>query len=157
MAEEKTLKDILYAGVFFDEETSSELYKYITPEFKKNTGYMPVANLHITTGYGGDMSITTLEQSLKDNGFPARATISTIGVSDKCIALGIDKFKLERCHEREDGWMDWKVLHSDNEHIHITLAVANGGKPVESNDITDWQEIPELEVYGKIKLIFKRK
>jgi hypothetical protein len=35
---------------------------------------------------------------------------------------------------------------------HITLAVAPGGKPVQSNFIKDWQDVEEgLVLYGYVK------
>lgn len=43
------------------------------------------------------------------------------------------------------------TVQSDNKVPHITLAVNNGGKPVESNEITNWVDIIPFVVYGEVQ------
>jgi hypothetical protein len=48
----------------------------------------------------------------------------SLGISDKAIAIRVIGF------------------HSENAIPHITVAVGNGGKPVDSNKIKSWMKIP---------------
>jgi len=41
---------------------------------------------------------------------------------------------------------------SCNKVPHVTIAVAKGAKPVESNQIADWREIPPFTIRGKIEI-----
>lgn len=63
--------------------------------------------------------------------------IDSIGVSDRAIAFGVGNVKTQ------------------NEHSHITVAVAPGAKPVESNNIINWKEIGGFFVRATVG-VFKR-
>lgn len=41
---------------------------------------------------------------------------------------------------------------STNKVPHVTVAVAKGARPVESNQITEWQEIEPFQISGKIEI-----
>lgn len=41
---------------------------------------------------------------------------------------------------------------SANKTPHLTIAVAKGAKPVESNQITDWREIQPFTIRGKVEV-----
>ena len=62
--------------------------------------------------------------------------VESIAANDKVIAVGI---KTE--------------APSLNKYKHITIAVnvANGGKPVMSNNLTDWHPIETLILYGTVE------
>ena len=65
-----------------------------------------------------------------------RIKATEIGVSDMAIAVKVEGY------------------HSDNNIPHITIAVnvANGGKPVMSNKITNWQTLDKpIELSGVIE------
>lgn len=67
--------------------------------------------------------------------------IVSIGHSDRAIAFGIKADKIP----------------SANKHKHITLAVAPGAKPVESNYIQNWIEIEQaIPIKGIMKIIYKK-
>lgn len=65
--------------------------------------------------------------------------ISSIGISEDAIAFGVSNYKTQ------------------NEHSHITIAVAPGSKPVKSNEIKNWTPIIGFYVTGKIGKISKKK
>ena len=73
----------------------------------------------------------SLEELLKHTIF---THIINIGKSDKAIALQVG-------------------IPSTNEITHITLAVAPGAKPVESNNITNWKPVTGLEIEGDLEKI----
>ena len=65
--------------------------------------------------------------------------ITSIGISEEAIAFGVSNYKTQ------------------NEHSHITIAVAPGSKPVKSNEIKEWTPILGFYVTGKIGKISKKK
>ena len=65
--------------------------------------------------------------------------ITSIGISDEAIAFGVNNYKTQ------------------NEHSHITIAVAPGSKPVKSNKIKEWLPIDGFYVTGTIDRITKKK
>jgi hypothetical protein len=65
-------------------------------------------------------------------------SVSSIGISEEAIAFGVDNYQTQ------------------NEHSHITIAVAPGSKPVRSNNITEWLPIDSFNVTGKINKIVRR-
>lgn len=151
----KKLSDILYVGIFFWHWSKSnkhitKLKSYIPEEFKKLKGYKEIEALHVTTGFGMNMSLEVLKQALRYEGQILDVTISSIGVSDKCIALGVSKMEIFD----EGLWMSFPII-SDNKHMHITLATANGGKPVESSNITNWVPIEEFTLEGIYNILYK--
>lgn len=84
--------------------------------------------------------------SLKDKlGLKYRMVIDAWGVHDKnkCIAVRISK------EEYSAGTL------SKNKVPHITVAVNReiGGKPVNSNEITQWNSIDKFAVWGTLKEI----
>jgi len=62
--------------------------------------------------------------------------IHAIGISDRAVALRVVT-----------------DVHSAKEIKHITLAVAPGAKPVESNQITHWERIPYETVFGVVTAV----
>ena len=64
--------------------------------------------------------------------------VNSIGISEEAIAFRVDNYKTQ------------------NEHSHITIAVAPGSKPVKSNEITDWFPIDGFYVTGRIDKIVRR-
>ena len=65
--------------------------------------------------------------------------ITSIGISEEAIAFGVSNYKTQ------------------NEHSHITIAVAPGSKPVKSNEIKNWTPIIGFYATGKIGKISKKK
>lgn len=65
--------------------------------------------------------------------------IVSIGISEEAIAFAVGNYATQ------------------NEHSHITIAVAPGSKPVKSNEIKNWTPIIGFYVTGKIGKISKNK
>ena len=65
-------------------------------------------------------------------------TVTELGLSDMAMAVKVEGYP------------------SNNAIPHITIAVnPNGGKPVMSNDITEWTKINPFKVVGKVTEIKK--
>ena len=72
---------------------------------------------------------------IKYLGLPVRLNVEDYAINDKVLAAGVSGF------------------YSQNAKQHITIAVnrAGGGKPMMSNELTDWQKINQpLALVGKV-------
>ena len=129
----------IYYGVFFDDSAKrfllNEAKKYITiPEDWTNYCH------HMTIVYNNG---TEEAQAIADKYEPiafetTRLHVESIGVSDRAIAFGV----------KTD-------LAITNKKPHVTIAVAPGAKPVESNYITEWKQIQSFDVEGTIQMVKK--
>lgn len=129
----------LYASVVLDDNSRKELLKSVTkfiPEGWKVIGH------HMTIYYGKESIIKNevpelidkVTQDIKNN-VTADIKVIGIGLSDKAIAVKVEGYP------------------SKNEIPHITIAVneAEGGKPVMSNNITNWFGYGgDLNLSGKV-------
>ena len=146
---DKTLKDILYMGVFFQAPEVEELMKYVPESFKVREGYKEIAEPHVTTGFGGNTSINVLKQALTcDTPYCVKVRVTALGISETNVALEVQYMIYE------DG-LDMHRLYSDNAIMHITLATANDGKPVDSNKIDFWQAIEPFNTVGTYVIKYK--
>ena len=131
----------IYFGVFISEQSK-----------KLNMNALHRAGVTIPEGwkmYNHHMTIafnnrTEKAQSLfnhyqEDFGKTVGLTINGIGVSDDAIAV-----RVEFEHP------------SANEITHITIATPPDGKPVNSNNITEWIDIPRYTVVGTMTYFGKR-
>ena len=124
-----------YYGVFFDDSAKrfllNEAKKYITiPEDWTNYCH------HMTIVYNNG---TEEAQAVAEKYEPivfntAKLKVEKIGVSDRAVAFGVST--------------DLDIV---NKLPHVTIAVAPGAKPVESNYITNWKDIPPFYVEGTIQ------
>lgn len=87
-----------------------------------------------------------LDLALEDNRVKANLNITHIGISDKAIAfkVSIQDSEFDMCS---------LALLCANEIPHITICTSNNGKPVDSNNITEWRK---LDKSIKIETILKR-
>jgi len=116
---ESNMQKISYSAIVLTEADQSKLksmFKDQTPD-----GWTVYAH-HMTINMG-----ELQPQQKPDLGKSVVLTCTHIGTSDKCIAL------------RVSGYF------STNQTPHITLCVntMNGGKPVDSNKITNWQTLSQ--------------
>lgn len=110
-------KRVLYSGVVLD---AKSVHSLVTKFSNSAPWKWKVLAHHMTICLG------ELPAILKDSvGEIVELKVLSIGTSDKVVAFGVDGF------------------YSDNQKPHITFAIdhANGAKPKESNDITDWKEL----------------
>ena len=134
------MKDWTYYGVFFSQQTKNFLIERAKdivdiPEDWKLYGD------HMTIVYndgieGKEEKANALDKYL---GKYQQLRITSIGISDEAIAFAVGNYATQ------------------NEHSHITIAVAPGSKPVKSNEIKEWTPILGFYVKGKIGKITKRK
>lgn len=137
------MDDYEYYGLFLTQESKDKLAKWLffngySPEselMKKRTGWYldhctllhrsqltwDNSNLH-------DFLIDKLHEDFE-------IKIIGIGISDKAMAFKVNIFPLV----------------SVNKIPHITICTSNGGKPVDSNYITEWKDIEPITVEVKLE------
>lgn len=86
-----------------------------------------------------------LDYLLENNIVEANVMITAIGISEKAMAFRVVILN------NSSGIYDYEICA--NEIPHITICTFNGGKPVDSNMITDWHDLDEPII---IKTILKR-
>jgi len=111
------MSNVSYSAVVLDERSRKRLIKKfnsIIPE-----GWTVIAH-HMTINLG-----EINPEYEKYLGMPIRLTVDDIAVNDKVMAVGVSGF------------------YSQNAKPHITLAVnkSAGGKPMMSNNLTNWKKI----------------
>lgn len=111
-------RKVLYSAVVLDDKSRSKLLVALNHRIPK--GWEIICH-HMTIIFGKGLP----EDMAEDLGKKVNLFASEIGVSDKAIAVKVDGYK------------------TTNEIAHITLAVnrAEGGKPFDSNAITQWESL----------------
>lgn len=132
-------KDWIYYGAFLDEAAKRNLLDFVKKYVGINENWRVYCD-HMTIIYN-DGSENAAEWANNIQGMVGNMThliVTHIGVSDRCIAVKVSGFA------------------SNNVNPHITVAVAPGAKPVESNDIANWYVAPEeLGLTAKINVVWK--
>ncbi len=121
-------KKVSYSGVILNEESRKLLKKYIPhPKDWEFIGH------HMTINMG---PLKEESKPLLDQ--PFDLLVTHIGQTDKVVAVKVES-----------------EIKTQNKIPHITIAVnrMEGGKPVMSNDITEWSPIYPFEVEGKVEEI----
>lgn len=133
------MENWVYYGVFFSTDTKRFLI-----ERAKDIVDIPkdwkVYGDHMTIIFNDGTEEKNNQAKVLDNvlGWKQNLRIVSIGISEEAIAFGISNYKTQ------------------NEHSHITIAVAPGSKPVKSNEIKNWTPILGFYVTGKIGKISKK-
>lgn len=121
-------KSWLYYGVFFSDKTKKAILNYAQTWLSDHGFYLPdnwkTYCDHMTLVFNDGSEKAQEDANFYENVFPMLGTVVSlmvthIGISDRAIALEVD-------------------YQTSNKHSHITVAVAPGAKPVESNNITNW-------------------
>lgn len=133
-----------YFGLFLDTNTKNKLMNILTDNIDYNIA-LNVADkifidhctlLHVSQLHGNSEVFNDLNNKLGEN---IQIKIEGIGISDKAMAF---KVVLP------------KNVYSINKTPHITICTFNGGKPVESNNITKWFLLEEpIQVKTTLKKI----
>jgi hypothetical protein len=108
------MDNILYSAVVLDADSHGKLAHFGVPGWKTFCH-------HMTIVFGSG-----LPSHLRDDlGKVVTITATHIGRSDKAVAVRVSGF------------------HSNNDIPHVTVAVNfdGGGRPVDSNSITDWKPL----------------
>ena len=119
-----TRERIAYAGVILDEDTSEQLlarFESEIPEFWTQYAH------HMTVSLGKSIP------NQADLGKEVTLTVTAVGKSDDAIAVAVSGYP------------------SRNTIPHITLAVPPGGKPFNSNKITDWHSVEPFAIHGQLQ------
>lgn len=114
----KNKPKILYSAVVLDDASRSKLFTALANKIPKD--WEPIAH-HMTIIFGKGLP----DEMKEDNGKKVNLMATEIGMTDKVIAVKVIGYP------------------STNAIPHITLAVnvADGGKPVMSNDIVNWVKL----------------
>lgn len=139
------MKNFEYIGLFLTEESKAELKTWLInsnyqPEIlKSEKEYLDHCTLLHRPQRGEDTYL--IEEDLKFMSSVQvknmRLEINGIGISDKAMAF--------RCNLSEELCA--------NKVPHITICTFNGGKPVDSNNITEWRNINPIMVKGVLKKV----
>jgi len=135
-----------YYGVFFTDKQKASLAKKANAILQEMNVTVPFN----WTGYCDHMTIVYNNKSKEREVFANTLNgqigqeyslhIGSIGVSDRAIAFGVDNFETQ------------------NRQAHITAFVAPGARPVESNDITNWQPLAKgFTIKGKLNVVYKKR
>lgn len=117
-------KKVLYSAVVLDELSRNMLFRVFSeyiPEDWKKIGH------HMTIAFGKGVD------NEEDLGKEIELVVTEIGASDMAIAVKVEGYP------------------SKNAIPHVTLAInPDGGKPVMSNQITDWEPVGQLKIRGTV-------
>jgi predicted kinase len=120
--------NILYSAVVLDEKSRSLLLDRFSKYIPE--GWKTIAH-HMTIAFGKSAN-------KEDLGKEVELMTKRLGKSDMAIAVEVEGYP------------------SNNAIPHVTLAVnPNGGKPVMSNQITDWKPTERLKIRGTVTNIEK--
>ena len=121
----------IYFGVFLDDESRERLLsKFDIPE-----GWREYAD-HMTIVFNNksEEAEKFAEMCMASLGEPVTLTVTHVGITDKTLAVRVTGCK------------------SNNKTPHITVSVSPIGKPVDSNNITNWEKIDEFTVSGTVEM-----
>ena len=121
--------NVLYSAVVLNDNSKCDLLNRLEGQIPE--GWNIIAH-HMTIVFG--KPVPNQEDLNKD----VTLTVTELGLSDMAMAVKVEGYP------------------SNNAIPHITIAVnPNGGKPVMSNDITEWTKINPFKVVGKVTEIKK--
>lgn len=132
------MKNWIYYGVFFSEKSQEALLNFakqyvgIPDDWKLFCHHMTI--IFNDKSEEKQKMAEALDEFL---GNSQSLMITSIGVSDRAIALGVEDYVTQ------------------NKRSHITIATAPGAKPVESNDIVNWYKTDTFYITGKLDVFTK--
>lgn len=129
-----------YFGLFLDTDTKNRLMDILTDNIDYNIA-LNVADkifidhctlLHVSQLHGNSEIYNYLKGYV---GEKFQIVINGVGISDKAMAFRVDE----------------KSVVCVNDIPHITIATFRGGKPVDSNEITNWKDIEPIIITVKLE------
>lgn len=129
-----------YFGLFLDTDTKNRLMDMLTDNIDYNIA-LNVADkifidhctlLHVSQLHGNSEIYNYLKGYV---GEKFQIVINGVGISDKAMAFRVDE----------------KSVVCVNDIPHITIATFRGGKPVDSNEITNWKDIEPIIITVKLE------
>ena len=127
----------IYYGAFLEEAAKNNLLEYVKRYLSVPEDWKVYCD-HMTIIYNdGSENAASWAHNIDELvGSIAHLIVTHVGTSDRCIAVKVSGFS------------------SNNANPHITVAVAPGAKPVESNDITNWYTVPDgIGLTAKINVV----
>jgi hypothetical protein len=134
-------KQVLYIALELTEDSQNKLKEWFSEQmlniqairtnWKEYTTYCH----HMTIAFYTEMTQKTYTWCVSHDAEKFKITAKELGISDKAIAVKVDTLCL-----------------SENSLKHVTLATnkETNGKPVDSNYITEWQNIEPFELEGVV-------
>lgn len=132
-----------YFGLFLDEETKKGLLDVFLTYLEEGNSIGYLINkiyldhctlLHVSQLHGNSEIYNYLNDRI---GEKYEIVINGIGISDKAVAFRVAEYSVVCV----------------NEIPHITIATFNGGKPVDSNNITEWKDIEPIIIKTTLKKV----
>lgn len=129
-----------YFGLFLDTDTKNRLMDILTDNIDYNIA-LNVADrifidhctlLHVSQLHGNSEIYNYLKGYV---GEEFQIVINGVGISSKAMAFRVDK----------------KSVVCVNDIPHITIATFREGKPVDSNEITNWKSIEPIIITVKLE------
>lgn len=129
-----------YFGLFLDADTKNRLMDMLTDNIDYNVA-LNVADkifidhctlLHVSQLHGNSEIYNYLKGYV---GEKFQIVINGVGISDKAMAFRVDE----------------KSVVCANDIPHITIATFRGGKPVDSNEITNWKAFGPIIIGVELK------
>jgi hypothetical protein len=136
----------MYTAIVLNEDSRSKLISFCEPAKGYPKGWEIIAH-HVTLYMG---NIRQEDHLLLNHLFSINVT--HIAANDLVMAVKVDNGFFSTTSPLAGP------IRSDNKIAHITLAVdrANGGKPVMSNNLKDWKNLPygltNIQLYGRLKV-----
>ena len=130
----------IYYGAFLEESAKRNLLEYVKNFVDIQEDWKIYCD-HMTIIYNDGSENAAMWSENMDSllGSAVHLIVTHIGTSDRCIAVKVSGFS------------------SNNVNPHITVAIAPGAKPVESNKITNWYGVADgIGLTAKINVITKR-
>lgn len=122
------MKDYQYFGLQVCNKDRNELVEKLTKIFSNKDFIVD----HVTLMHVSQHDNNLYNELNSKIGRHVQIVIDKVGQTDKAVAFGI-----YLCSYRN---------MCKNKNPHITIMVRNGGKPVDSNYITDWEDIDPIIV-----------
>ena len=130
-----------YYGLFIDKETQDKLIDVLMDHWigtlndskRKYMDHCTLLHISQSSTPSGHPLMCSLNSLLKKGDVKHNITINAIGISEKAMAFRVVFPGKSR-------------VSSLNEKPHITICTFNGGKPVDSNSITNWKNIKPMTI-----------
>lgn len=133
--------DWIYYGAFLEEPAKQNLLDYVRNYIGIDSSWKVYCD-HMTIIYNdGSENAQQWAENIKGMvGNLTHLIVTHIGISERCVAVKVTG------------------MSSNNANPHITVAVAPGAKPVESNQITNWYTVEDgIGLTAKINVVWKTK
>ena len=131
----------IYSGIFLDGESSDKLKTLFAPLIPQ--GWKIFCHHETLVFNNHSPEVEEYFQKLKDEHLGEEITLTAtgFGISDRAIAVSVVS----------------PLMPFSSKIPHITIAVAPGAKPVESNYISTWKELDNpIILKGKVDFFQKR-